>query len=163
MRRVELREQLGLALEAKEAVGIEREVFGKDLDRDVAVQARVAGTIDDSHRAGSERADDLVAANPCPGYQHEACSTPAVIVRDYKCVGETNGARMGNEGVSVTKPKPRASNTTGTERRQKKASKPARQDPPQADIPPSDGQVPEGPDNLRARAAAFKRRHGVKS
>ena len=56
------REELRLALEAGQAVGIASEEVGQDLERDVAPEPRVAGAKHLSHATGAERGDDLVGA-----------------------------------------------------------------------------------------------------
>ena len=62
VRVLELGEELRLALEAGEAVGVGGERLGEDLDRDLALQLRVGRAVDDPHPALAERAGDLVAA-----------------------------------------------------------------------------------------------------
>ena len=57
---VEGRQQLRLALEAREALGIGDERRGQDLDRDVAIELGVARTIHLAHSACPERAEDFV-------------------------------------------------------------------------------------------------------
>ena len=57
-------DRLRFALEALEGTRIRGHLFGKDLDRDLAVQLRVAGPIDLSHAAGADRGDDLVGPEP---------------------------------------------------------------------------------------------------
>jgi len=69
-------EQLGLALEAREAIGILREGCGQRLDRDVAPEARVAGAIDLAHAAGAERRDDLEGAEAGSGGQGHRGTLP---------------------------------------------------------------------------------------
>ncbi len=66
---IQRREHLGLAAEPGDAVGILRERRGQYLDRSVAVELRIAGTIDLPHPARADGADDLVWANPRPGAQ----------------------------------------------------------------------------------------------
>ena len=57
---VHLGDELGLALEALLDLG--RQVRrGDELDRDLAVQERVARPVDDAHAAASELPEDLVA------------------------------------------------------------------------------------------------------
>ena len=57
---VHLRDDLGLALKALLELG--RQVRrGDELDRDLAVQERIAGAIDDTHAAATELAEDLVS------------------------------------------------------------------------------------------------------
>src|SRR5262245_6823646 len=57
---IERSQELCLALEPREALGIERKAFRQDLDRDVAIQFRVTGAIDLAHSTRAERRDDLV-------------------------------------------------------------------------------------------------------
>ena len=57
---VQRREDLRFALEPRQALGIVRERVGQDLDRDVAIELRVAGPIDLAHAAGAEGGEDLV-------------------------------------------------------------------------------------------------------
>ena len=60
VRVIERREQLGLALEARQALGVRRERGRQHLDRHVAVELRVGGAIHLAHPARAERRDDLV-------------------------------------------------------------------------------------------------------
>jgi hypothetical protein len=53
---------LGLAPEARERDGIVRQLRGKDLDRNVAIESEVPGAVDLAHAAGAEGRDDLVGA-----------------------------------------------------------------------------------------------------
>ena len=64
VRVVERRDGLGLALEARQAVGMGGHVLGQHLDRDLAAEPRVARAIDLAHPARAERRDDLVGAEP---------------------------------------------------------------------------------------------------
>jgi len=57
---VELGHRSGLALEPGEAVGVGGYFQGKNLDRDVTVEALVVGAIDDAHAAGTNLLDDAV-------------------------------------------------------------------------------------------------------
>jgi hypothetical protein len=63
VRMIERGQHLRLALETCEAVGVERERVGDDLQRDVAIQLGIAGAIDLAHAAGAELADDFVRAD----------------------------------------------------------------------------------------------------
>ena len=77
VRMVEGGEDLGLALEAGQAVaaarlgcaGVSRQMRRQDLDGDVAIQLGVAGAIDLAHRAGAEGADDFVDAKARAGLE----------------------------------------------------------------------------------------------
>ena len=54
-------------LEAREPVGVVREGLGQDLDRDVAVQLRIARAIDLPHAPFADQRGDLVDAEACTG------------------------------------------------------------------------------------------------
>ena len=60
-------EGLGFALKPREPLGVGGERLGQDLDRDVAIQLRVARAIDLAHAAGAERGQDLVRAEAGAG------------------------------------------------------------------------------------------------
>ena len=64
---LELGEDLRLALEAREAVGVRGERLGEDLDRDLALQLRVGRAVDDPHPALAERGGDLVGTEAGAG------------------------------------------------------------------------------------------------
>ena len=49
-----------LVLESAQSVRDPRELVGQHLDRDVAIEPRVARAIDDAHAAGADAADDFV-------------------------------------------------------------------------------------------------------
>ena len=57
----------GLALKPREPLGVGGERLGQDLDRDVAIQLRVACAVDLAHAARAERGQDLVRAEACAG------------------------------------------------------------------------------------------------
>ena len=59
---LQLGEDLRLALEAGEAVGVRGERLRQDLDRDLALELRVGRPVDDAHAALAERGGDLVGA-----------------------------------------------------------------------------------------------------
>ena len=58
---------LRFALEPREPIGVGGERLGQDLDRDVAIQLRVARAIDLAHAAGAEGRQDLVRAEAGAG------------------------------------------------------------------------------------------------
>ncbi len=62
MRMVELRDRLGLALEAGLALRTLGQVLGEDLDGHRAVESSVLGLIDLAHTAGSDGSEDFVGA-----------------------------------------------------------------------------------------------------
>ena len=53
-----------LALESRAPVGIDRKTLGKNLDRDVTVEPRIAGAVDLAHAAGPNGGLDFVRAEP---------------------------------------------------------------------------------------------------
>jgi len=55
-----VRGRLRFALEALGALRVIRQVLGQDLDRGVAIQARLARAIDLTHRFRAKRAEDRV-------------------------------------------------------------------------------------------------------
>jgi hypothetical protein len=73
-RMVEARERLRFALEPLEPLLVRRELLGQDLDRDLAREPGVARAIDLPHRAGAERAQDLVACERLSGDEGHAGS-----------------------------------------------------------------------------------------
>ena len=62
VRMIQRGQRLRFALEAREPLGIGDEQLGQDLDRDVAIELRVARAIHLAHAAGAERGEDLVGA-----------------------------------------------------------------------------------------------------
>ena len=70
---IERGEDLRFALEPRETIGIARECVRQDLQRDVAIELRVARAIDLAHAAGTERRDDFVEAESrADGERHVA-------------------------------------------------------------------------------------------
>ena len=67
VRMVQRRERLRFALEPREAIGIAGERVRQDLDRDVAIQLRVARAVDLAHAAFADRRDDFVDAEAGAG------------------------------------------------------------------------------------------------
>src|SRR5581483_4687183 len=65
VRMIELRDRLRFSLEAKLQLRIIREIGGKDLDGDAAIEPRVARAIDLAHASGTEPRDDFVRPEPC--------------------------------------------------------------------------------------------------
>ena len=62
---IQRRERLRFAREAREPIGIVREQLRQHLDRDVAIESRVAGAEDLAHAADADGAADLVHAQSC--------------------------------------------------------------------------------------------------
>ena len=75
VRVVERRQHLGLALEARQAIGVEHERVGQDLQRDVALQRRVAAPVHLAHAAGADHRQDVVGAEAAAGREGH----PAII------------------------------------------------------------------------------------
>ena len=70
---IEGRQRFGFAFEAREPIGIGRESLRQDLQRDVAIEVRIAGAIHLAHGAGAEWSEDRVGAESRPGSErHDA-------------------------------------------------------------------------------------------
>src|SRR5207249_2597630 len=70
-------EHLRFALEPRRAVGVERPRLRQDLDRHLAPELRVAGAVDLTHPAGTERGDNLVRSEAAAGCQRHQRVTGA--------------------------------------------------------------------------------------
>ena len=80
---------LGLLLEAAQALAIGGEALGQDLDRDLAVEARVLGSVDLTHAARPNGGKNLVRPEASAGRQQHGLQ-----------VGRNNTARVrGNRWV----------------------------------------------------------------
>ena len=64
---IERGQDLRLALEAREPIGIEDESFGQDFQRDVAIESGVSRSIDLAHATRAERGNDLVRPESSAG------------------------------------------------------------------------------------------------
>ena len=65
------REGLGFTLEAREPIDVVRERLGQDLDRDVAIQLRVAGPEDLPHAAFADAGDHFVDTETGTGVKRQ--------------------------------------------------------------------------------------------
>ena len=75
-------EGLGFTREASEPVGVVRERLGENLDRDVAIELRVARTEDLSHPAFADKRRDLVHAESSTGSEVQGGgSVPVSVAR----------------------------------------------------------------------------------
>ena len=66
---IERGERFRFAFEPHEAIGVRREGLGQDLQRDVAIEARIAGAIHDAHSAFPKRRHDFIRPEPRAGGQ----------------------------------------------------------------------------------------------
>ena len=69
VRVVERGQRLRLAREPREPLAIVGDRFGEHLDRDVAIEFRIARAVHLAHAAGTERPEDFVLAEARPGRQ----------------------------------------------------------------------------------------------
>ena len=69
MRVIELRDRARFTVEALAELRITGECLRQDLDRDGAIQPRVAGFVDLAHAAGAERREDFIGAEARAGGQ----------------------------------------------------------------------------------------------
>jgi hypothetical protein len=74
VRVVQCGDRLRLAFEARAPLGVGAELLGQDLDGDVAVEARVAGSVNLSHPAGTDGGQDLIRAEPRAGAEAQSTS-----------------------------------------------------------------------------------------
>jgi len=81
---------LGFTLEAL------RELFPRDLDRNVAIQTRVAGAIDLAHTAGANGRENLVRAELVTSRKGQS------VQRVYRSKAKTLGADANRTGTSAT-------------------------------------------------------------
>ena len=58
-----------LALEAKQPFGIAGKGLGQELQRDIAIELRVARAIDLTHPAHADAGDDFIGTEACAGRQ----------------------------------------------------------------------------------------------
>ena len=93
-------EDPGLSLEARQPVRVGGERLGQHLQRDVAVELRVAGAVHLAHAAGPERAGDVIGADPCSGRQGHDLQPSSVSRRGGGRSG--NGARRGHSSMNLT-------------------------------------------------------------
>ena len=63
VRMIERGEDLGLALEPRDAFGVACQGIGQRFDRDVPVEPRVARAVDFAHAAGAKRRSDFIGAD----------------------------------------------------------------------------------------------------
>ena len=69
VRMIELRDRAGLAIEALAELRVGREGVRENLDRDRAIEPRVAGFVDLAHPAGADERQDFVRAEASAGGQ----------------------------------------------------------------------------------------------
>jgi hypothetical protein len=67
VRVVECSEDLGLALEARQAIGIRSQGLGQDLDGDLTFQVRIGRPVDLTHAASADWGDDFIGAKARAG------------------------------------------------------------------------------------------------
>ena len=83
---IQRREGLRFAREPREPFGVAREDIGQHLDRDVAIQLRIARAIDLAHAAGAQGGEDLIRAEAKAGVEGQT------VAVEY--MGHRRGARM---------------------------------------------------------------------
>ena len=95
-----------LPVESREALRVFREEIREDLDSDVAIQARVTGTIDLAHPAGAKQAENLVRTESRAHAEgQERCSSCAEVYADRQQEGLVAVADAGrpHEGRQMRK------------------------------------------------------------
>src|SRR5262245_16054275 len=84
---VERGKHLRFPPESRKAIGIRRERVRQDLEGDVAIELRIASSIDLTHAAGADERDDLVRTEPGAGRQRHEEARPSYT--------DDHGARPG--------------------------------------------------------------------
>ena len=79
LRMIERREDLRFALKRASRSGSAGRRLGQNLERDVAIQLRVARAIDLAHPAGAEQRDDLVVAEPGSSREGHTASITSLL------------------------------------------------------------------------------------
>ena len=101
LRMVQRREGLRFAREPREAIGIARERVGQDLERDVAIQLRVARAIHLPHAALADLRGDFVDAEARAGSEGQWCN---YMGRDAARTGLFSINAEGEEFVVPSRP-----------------------------------------------------------
>ncbi|MFN8555834.1 MAG: hypothetical protein U0531_00260 [Dehalococcoidia bacterium] len=68
----DLRQQPPLAHEARPGFGVEREMGVQDLERDISVEQRIIGAVDDGEATGAEGKAQLVASDRSRAARHRS-------------------------------------------------------------------------------------------
>ena len=92
VRMVERGERLRFAREPRQPIRIAGERIGQDLQRDVAIELRVARAIDLAHAPGADDGEDLVRAEACAGSESQV----SWIIRAddaFRRIGRSRGHR----------------------------------------------------------------------
>jgi hypothetical protein len=71
VRMIERREDLRLAMKAREPIRIARERGRQNLQRDVAIQLRIARPIHLAHTAGADGGDDFIRSESSACSEHD--------------------------------------------------------------------------------------------
>ena len=66
---IQRREELRFTLEPRQSIGVGGKGVREHLDRDVAIQPGVAGSVDLAHPTLADRTTDLVRTKPRGGYE----------------------------------------------------------------------------------------------
>ena len=109
----------GFAIEAGQPFRVARERLRQNLERDVAVETRVARPVNLAHAAGAERLDDLVHTKTRTGSQrHELAIIASVVSLLYWDNGEgasTAAAACDRRGSAPPSTRPRSTSTSTPE------------------------------------------------
>jgi hypothetical protein len=74
------RDSASFALEARQRVGIVRQVLRQDLDRDVATEPRIARPVHLTHSPGADRSSDFVRAEAGTGNKRHGVDRRIIAV-----------------------------------------------------------------------------------
>jgi hypothetical protein len=85
---VEGDEDARLLLQAREALGLVREILRQRLERDLAAEIHVPGAVDLAHASGPEPGDDLVGSYACSCGNHDGPPVDeAAVIKDCRMLG----------------------------------------------------------------------------
>src|SRR5262245_37032401 len=87
---VQRRERLRFALKSRDAICVNRERLGEDLDRDVATEPRVPRAIHFAHSAFAKFRDDFIGSDSC-AYLHRLTLATARSRRSSRAVSASGG------------------------------------------------------------------------
>ncbi|HYM23527.1 MAG TPA: hypothetical protein VEU08_09970 [Vicinamibacterales bacterium] len=86
---IQRREEPGLPLEPREAFAITCDGTGQDFDRDVTIELRVAGAVDLTHAARTERRQDFINAEACASCERHVSETRELYRQGHAVRGES--------------------------------------------------------------------------
>ena len=100
VRVIEGRERLRFAREPREPVGVTGERVGQYLERDIAIELRIARAVDLAHPAGADAGDDFVDAEARAGSERQTAGSIAVSVARTRSILRDAAVAPDGQGYS---------------------------------------------------------------